>query len=258
MINNYVLAIQAFVKVDTLSYLLQTIPSLIGIEKYTIIIGIDSCNKMRYKNRDHWPEQNKIVKDMVLNFRKSAPCKKVDIIENDTNMGTAPTCKKIVDHAMNFSDYTIFIEDDIILSKDALLYHEHVFELTKSNIDVFAISVGGIDLSRINTNIDNLYKLHKLNWVDSAEFGVNKNIWCKYGEIRGQTMGAINFGNACRTDNKYTISPIIKRMCRLGINHPDSYALYYHPKESIVSDFCQPISNMFEIDTINYKSLLHF
>lgn len=258
MINNFVLSLQTFVKIDTLSHVLSTLPSLIGIEKYTIVIGIDSCNQMRYKNRPHWPEQNKIVKNMIMQFQNKACAKKIDIIENDTNMGTAPTCRRIIDYSMGLSDYVIFIEDDIILSRDALLYHESVFELSKFNTDVFGIGCGSIDLAHVNREPGNLYKLYTLPWIDSAEFGVNSSIWHKYGHIRGQPQGAVDFGKICKDESKYTICPKVKRLCRLGMDHPDSYSVYYHPKETNYSELCKPCSDYFDINVTDYHNLLHF
>lgn len=49
-----VLAIQCFVKYDTLKIVLDNIYQCINVENYTVIFCIDSCLEMSIINRDHW------------------------------------------------------------------------------------------------------------------------------------------------------------------------------------------------------------
>lgn len=257
MQNNHVIAVQTFVKVDTFQYLLDALNSCIGIEKYTVILNIDSCSDMWYQNRLSWIENNKIIKKIAKSFQNNNFCKSVHIIENEHNLGAYTTCKNSIDNAMNFSDYVIFLEDDIILSKDALLFHENTWEIYKNDPNLFAICCGSIDMEHIDTDINNLYQLYSLSWIGSAEFGISKNIWEKYGHIRGQVNGDIDFGMICKNSNMYTICPKIKRCCRMGIDHPDSYSAYHHPKETYIEDRCKPYSDNFNINISSYGPFIY-
>jgi hypothetical protein len=237
-----IIAIQCFVKYDTLNVVLNNIYKCINREKYTVVFCIDSCTKMPYVNKDHWIDNNQKVKDIIYAYKNKNYHKRTIILENDINLGAYQTCLHLMNYCMEITDYVIFIEDDIVLAKDALLFYEKAYDLYKNDPNLFAISSSSVgDESR--NNVENFYKTQKCNWISSCEFGISKNIWNKYGHIRGYKHGDVHFGFACRNNNMYTVCPFVSRMCRLGEYHPDSFSSYYHDKVKQQSMNCIPASN---------------
>jgi hypothetical protein len=246
MINNKVLAIQCFVKTDTLNLLLKNLSKCYDLENYTVVFLIDSCIEMRYRNREHWVEENKKVNDIVQNYKENNLNKKNIILKNTKNLGCYVTCYNLIEYCMTLSDYVIFLEDDVILAEDALVFYEKTFTDHRDDERLFSISSASIN-ENFSNNKDDLYILQKRPWVNSYEFGINKKVWDKYGYIRGSSpRGDFDFGLACRNNNMYTIGPKISRSCRIGIRHQNSYSAYHHNNiELTMPNNCTPNSRHF-------------
>lgn len=248
-----VLAVQCFVKYDTLSIVLQQLSKCIDRENYVLVFGLDSCIDMPYQNREHWRTNNAKVHNLILEYQKSKIYKEIIILQNQKNLGCFKTCQKLIDYCMNITDYVIFLEDDVVLSKDGLLWYEYAYMLSKEEEKLFAISSAPITGLSSNSDKD-LYKMQKCDWIGSCEFGMSKSIWDKYGHLRGQAVaGDVEFGFACRNSNMYTVCPLVSRMFRLGVYHPDSYSTYYHNKAVIQPDRYLPVADSFVIDYNNNK-----
>lgn len=246
-----ILAIQCFVKYDTTKILLDHLSKCYDKENYIVVFGIDSHINMPYKNREHWIENNKKVLDLVDQYALQHLHKDTIILKNEYNLGAYQTCYKLINYCMELSDFVIFIEDDIILGKDALVFYHEVFLLNQQDERMFAVSSsGGISQSQTD-----LFTLKKFNWIGSAEFGIEKKIWQKYGQIRGKRPhGDVEFGQACRSNNMYTICPLVQRSCRIGIHHPDSFSAYHRHNMEIEQKKCVPCSDQFSnLDYSNYK-----
>jgi hypothetical protein len=242
--NFPVLAVQCFVKYDTLKIVLDNIYQCINRENYTVVFCIDSCTKMPYVNRNHWVDNNKKIKNLLYEYKNKNYHKNTIILENEKNLGAYQTCLNLINYCMEMTDYTIFIEDDIILAKDALLFYEKAYELYKNDPNLFAIS--SFPMGRtFDNNINSFYKTYKCDWIGSCEFGISKTIWNEYGHLRGSDHGDVHLGFACRNNNMYTICPFVSRMCRLGEYHPDSFSSYYHDKINEQDMSCVPSSNLF-------------
>lgn len=237
-----VLAIQCFVKYDTLKIVLDNIYQCINAENYTVVFCIDSCVEMPYINRDHWIDNNQKIKNLLYEYKNKNYHKNTIILENEKNLGAYQTCFNLISYCMEMTDYTVFIEDDVILAQDALLFYEKAYNLYRDDPKLFAVSSAPIT-GRYSDNIDDFYKTQKCDWIGSCEFGISKTIWNEYGSIRGSNHGDVNLGFACRNNNMYTICPFVSRMCRLGVYHPDSFSSYYHAKINEQDMSCVPTSN---------------
>jgi hypothetical protein len=245
------LAIQCFVKHDTLKVLLNYLSQCVDRENYSVVFAIDSCVDMPYENRDHWYENNAIVNELLNDYKNQKYHKETIIIKNKNNHGPFVTCYNLISYCMNMSDFIIFLEDDMLLSKDALIFYQKSYEFLKDNAELFAISTTSVTNS---TDKKDLYKLQKCNWVGSSEFAVTKKTWEKYGYLRGnKTAGDVDFGYACRNNNMYTFSPLVSRARRIGFYHNDSYSSYYHNKFYNQNFEYEPDSNKFDI---NYEEKL--
>ena len=259
---NKVLAIQCFVKYNTTKLLLEHLSQCYDRENYSVIFMIDSTINMPYRDREHWIENNNKVSDLVSEHISKNIHKDTIVLKNEYNLGTMRTCHNLINYAMKLSDYVIFLEDDIILGKDALLFYHQAFLFNQKDDKMFGVSSATM-YGQSSESQDNIFTLKKVNWIGSAEFGVGKNVWQKYGHIRGNPPhGAADFGHACRKDNMHTIFPIVNRSCRIGIHHPDSYSGYHHNNiDQNKNQKCSPASDQFltsDLSHINYVSNLKF
>jgi GR25 family glycosyltransferase involved in LPS biosynthesis len=256
---NKVLGIQCFVKYDTTKILLKHLSQCYDKENYIVIFLIDNTINMPYKNREHWIENNNKVSELVSEYASKNIHKDTIVLKNESNLGTSRTCYKLINYCMELSDYIIFLEDDIILGKDALIFYHQAFLFNQKDETMFGVhTMGSRQMSKLEKD---LFTLKKCNWIGSAEFGIGKKVWQKYGHLRGQRPhGAFDFGNACRHNNMHTIFPIVNRSCRIGIHHADSYSGYHNNNiDQNRNQNCSPVSDNFvisDLEYINYGSNL--
>lgn len=242
-----ILAIQCFVKYDTLKIVLENLLRCYNKEKYTVVFGLDSCQNMPYQNRSSWLENNKKILELITNYKKQKYHKDTIILKNEKNLGCYQTCYKLINYAMDLSEFVIFIEDDVLLGRDSLIFYEKAFDIFSNDEKLFAVSSSAVSIHEKKEK--NLFKLQKCNWVPSFQFGLCKKVWQKYGKNRGNgPQGDIDFGFDCRNNDMYTLCPKISRSLRIGINHPDSYTGYYHNN----IDLNYNINNNYEIDSDNF------
>lgn len=271
MINNYVIGIQTFVKLDTLKKLVKSLLKCYGIDKYKIIFFIDSINNSLYTNKIDWIEKNNNVKkyleEIALAFNKY----NIEIYSSSRNIGCYKACVELIDICMNYSDYIIFLEDDVILGQDALLYYEKVYEQYINNniypcLEAVCSSTwrqnsteNRLTCLKQDNNLDKtLQSLETFNWLHSYEFAITKNIWNKYREIRGSPRGDELLGYEFQKHNKHAILPVIGRSCRIGYNHRDGFSTYYGQISKISEDISEIPESDYFLHSTSIYNLLNF
>lgn len=225
--NNKVICVQAFIKEKELSLILEDLEKCINVQNYTLLIFIDSYKDMPWK-KPNWVNLNKNTKSFIYNYINSKNSfKKIQLLEPDTNQGPYLGCKNTIDTAFENSDYIIFLEDDVRVSKDFLIYHERVSEIN----NIFTIT-GYPMLGLADYTIDAVGKVRLVDWSCSFEFGVNLNIWEKYGYLRGKSVGDYLFAEACRKNGLKSIYPATPRSKRTTFQE-NSFSLYMCPEKSV-------------------------
>lgn len=255
--NNKIICIPTFTKIDTLQQTLKHICLADGSENYTVVIMVDSHKDMPYKNRSDWIIKNNNILEFLDTYIKKHSFKDLIIIKTPYNYGPYRSCFHLINYCIELSNYVIFLEDDVIIAKDALILYELMFDIQDKNNDIFAVSCSSMIKKLRSSAEKDIYLLSKASWIPSYEFGINKNIWKKYGYIRGNHPGGdVQFGDCCKKSGLYTIFPKVSRCCRIGQYHEDSYSSYYHKKIIDQYSTCLPDSDMFNIDFIKNKVYL--
>jgi tetratricopeptide (TPR) repeat protein len=116
----YALAVQCFSKSDTLEKVFASLIECRGTKEYGLIILQDNADGSR--KRDVYEQAAESVR---LTLGKWLPklmlaFDSVEIILNPNNKGTAPSCRRLLDRVCERFDGFLFIEDDCLLSPDAL------------------------------------------------------------------------------------------------------------------------------------------
>jgi len=234
-INNNIICINTFVKIKDVFLLLNTLNNCVNANKYKIFISIDSTNNMPYLHRDHWIVQNKILEKELIKYitSKEYNFKSIDLMILNTNYGPYKSCKTMIDIGFKFSDYIIFLEDDCVVSKDFLLYHEYMYNhYVYKHPKTFAISGSSIYIpEKYDFPYYHIDKIYYANWVPSFEFGITYKIWKNFGHLREEQEGDIHFAQACNNLDMHTFYPFIPR-CYRNVNQKDSNSAYYNQKNN--------------------------
>lgn len=250
MKNNFIIGIQCFVKLETLKLVVEKLEQCYNSENYTLMLFVDSSNNLLYKKRPDWITKNKEVKDYIDSY-KSDKFKSIIKYYEKQNLGPYVGCKKTVDLCFEHSDYVIFMEDDSVVSKDYLLFHECLFnQFMLFDENIFAGSASSV----VVENTDKLYEVEKVHWINSTEFSMTKKMWSQFGHLRAKICGDVELGKAVKQNNKYTLMPRkTPRMCKIGRGHPDSFSVLQNAvKLSLEPNNVFLPMDKIEIDKHNY------
>ena len=247
MYNKYV-GILTFNKLDTLKKTISSIENCYDINNYSLVICVDSVEKISYNaNILEYSECNKSILNFLHTYENKNLYKSFNIIEPNVNLGPESSCKFLMDYIFTKTNFGIYLEDDILLCKDALVFYE---KANKEYPECCAYCASSIfKNSIINNNNANQYlnNVHKIDWISSTDFAITKSVWDKYGHIRGDKYnGDVKFGYLIRENKYYTICPMISRCKRIGINHKQGYSTA-KKCEDFVESYFDFNSDLFEL-----------
>jgi hypothetical protein len=199
-------------------------------------------------DKKEWHNLNNGVREYIKSYH-SDKFKNIFKVYSEKNLGPYLGCKKTMDLCMENSDFAIFMEDDSIVSKDYLVFYESLFnQFLAHDNDAFAGSACSV--SPQFSNINKLNSVQKVDWINSTEFGMTREKWEKFGNLRAGQCGDVVLGNAVKANKKYTLMPIVPRMSKIAIGHPDSFSvLNGHSGENIDNIFLP--SNDLQIEHLN-------
>jgi tetratricopeptide (TPR) repeat protein len=236
----YALALQCFSKADTLAKTFASLGTLDSTKEFGLVIIIDSCNGSNL-NQKH-VKGNADVKRLVaaeipqlmdLFFS-------VEVLQNERNLGTAPTCRRMLDHVTNIYSGFVFIEDDCLLAPSALEWCQHHLKMTVHTTGPWFVSCESIFFDRqtreitaeqekhlaefaAQPGIRNAY--HLLNFVPSTCFGTTSEIWKLCANVRSFTRGPESLTRYMTTMGRKTVSPVVPRASDIGMQHELGYSV---------------------------------
>lgn len=238
--NKYCVALQCFNKPDVLANVIESLLSCDNKENFDLTVIQDYFSpEDEKKYYDGWRDVKRLISSYHSKLCESF-CS-FRYISNKTNFGTAPTCKKLLDIVSEEYDAFIFIEDDCILSKDALTVAKFFIE-NHIGIDRFWFAtcesinfnsckkkISRIERDRVLGEFNDLDDLHlmygELNFVPSTCFITTKEIWKITSEIRSFTRGPESLNEYVKANNKKTIFPLIPRASDIGMTHELGYSV---------------------------------
>ena len=236
----YALALQCFCKADTLEHVLQSMLALESSEQFSLIMLQDSVEGS--PKRDRYAKGHQDVKDLISKWLPQLQSKffSVEVLDNKSNLGTAPTCRRLIDYVTTKYDKFVFIEDDCVLVPSALdwiTYHldktvsingpwfatcessyfdkEHrkLEDATKTRLQAIA------DLPSVR----NAYVLN--TFVNSTCFATTAEIWKICANYRSFTRGPESLTRFVKTKGMTTVAPIVPRSSDIGMLHELGYSV---------------------------------
>ncbi len=239
--NSHVICLQCFVKIGILRRLLNNLEKLIGIEKYTLVIYVDSANKIINPNMKEKEDELILKNRRLINYVKQYRADKSNLYKdiilkiNSQNKGPYASSRECLDYCFTLSDYVIFTEDDTVIAKDALLYFEMMYE--KGLLDDEKCLVIAGESKHFDSKDREVSKVHVKKMKEKAEknslnnyftkfnifpptaFATTKKRWQFIRQLKGKPAGDGRLTKLCQSDGYYSIFPIVARVKDIGMTH---------------------------------------
>ena len=236
--------VQCFAKVDTLSALLRSLLACRGAEEIDLILWLDkpaqdsAGSKYIQPNLDVQATVDWFIAANATRFRS------VTRHSNEYSLGTCKTCQIALDYAFDRHSFVIFLEDDCVLSHDALEWFEAARKLPFfENERVWAITGEACLFVRAGTEMSEKeiatarsaasraglgQHFVTAPFVPSTCFATTREKWAEFGQTRGQPLGASDVSQRCLAEGRVTIIPFVARVKDTGMLHERGYSVLHH------------------------------
>lgn len=236
---------------------MESLAAADGAQDYTILIAIDGYNKPnpdaiatastpaatgennKFQGFKYLPSYKKYSKliETAQQYEEISrltgyPFHKVEIKIANENLGYPKNKLRALTWAFEYSDYIIFVEDDIMFYPDALRWFEAHYKsgLIHNSPEIAFISCFGYSFPStlkeydITTHMLDLYLVdelgildayHKHNWHTPWGWATWRSVWDNL-QLKNWTGNAINLGNLVRERNLYEILPLVARCNNIG------------------------------------------
>lgn len=174
-----------------------------GIGDYTVLSYVEPGNKG--------------VIDAVNDEKYHKSFKEHIVVINDEVKGGTENERISMTHGFSLSDYIVFIEDDLLLWRDSLEFHEHCAERFYEDKDVFNITLLNNVFENLNPYIY-MYGIGKRRRFSPAGFGIWRDRFEKINELelwtkdKKTSMDVLIGQNICGNE----IHPKISRIQNIG------------------------------------------
>lgn len=244
------IVVSVFVKDDLIQSQIDNLLRLEKLDEYNLIFCQDNTiNSQKYDSAFYSQKLDNVKTTIELNLHRFRNAK---FFRNDTNIRPPGMCKKSIDTAFMYSDYVIFMEDDIFLAKNALYWFTYFYDNNFLTWDKYKFITGesvfydskiekipsdeklAIIKANINKNSYQQYFIEFDHFLTSSIFATTKSIWdTEIRETRGMVNGA-NLLNELINKNKWkTIFPVVPFAKDIGMLHVDGYSVAYHGKAGV-------------------------
>jgi tetratricopeptide (TPR) repeat protein len=239
-VPKYALAIQCFCKDDTLEKVFEAACALRRAKEFSLIVLQD--NPLKSRKQDIYMGPWNSVRGVLNKWtsRLSESFFSVEFISNTVNLGTTPSCKRLIDYALRRHLGFLFIEDDCILAPAALEWTLYHLENMISTSGPWFVTCESSFFDREDREIseekmstlgrlaksDQLRDVYVMNkFVNSTCFATTKEIWNICGSVRSFTRGCDNLSSFVANRSAGTISPVVPLASDIGMLHELGYSV---------------------------------
>jgi len=245
------LVVQCFVKVDTLRGACESLLKCDGIQDLHLIFWSD--NPIGSRNEAKFGFLQAGVDAYVQCFIESEGqrFRSVEYRTNPTNLGAYKTCELALDHAFKQHPFAILVEDDVVFSRDALLWFdairrqrllddERYWAIAGESVFFDAREkpvspewVAAMCKLAVDEELSQFYALH--NFIPSTCFATTAEKWQQFGQTRGEPVGDVKVCERCAEEGRYGIFPLVPRIKDVGMLHEHGYSVLIHSREGVTS-----------------------
>ena len=236
----YAIAVQCFCKPDTLALLFESLIHLEGVTSVTLVIIQDNIHES--KNPARYAQGYMAVRELLNAWRSrlSERFYSVEYLHNERNLGTAPTCRRLLDDVARKYDGFLFVEDDCILSPQAWNWTSHHLSNSISVAGTWFVSCESSFFDRRDLPLPEglMPRLKEiasrdqfrnsyitLDFVPSTCFATRSDIWRKCANYRSFTRGPESLNKYVEMQGKRTISPVVPYASDIGMLHELGYSV---------------------------------
>jgi hypothetical protein len=243
------LVIAVFVKDDLIQLQIDNLLLLKNISDYNVIFfqdGISDCIHNKY-NSDYYHDKHKRVGEIINKNLKKFNSAIYQI--SPTNIGPSGLCKLSMDYAFKTNDFCIYLEDDVFLANNALIWFTYTSTLLHWDTYKF-ISAESIyydsrsevlsdeTIEHIKTHISNnkyqQYFIEINKFLTSSVFATTKDIWnSEIRVLRGGMNGENQLNDAIQLHNWKCIFPVVPFAKDIGMLHEDGWSVAWHTKDGV-------------------------
>jgi hypothetical protein len=237
-IQKIAIAIQTFNKADTLKGLLDSLLKCDDSEFFSPVILQDSWKKS--KKPEVFKEGFDNVQNLIEQYFPLLVDKfgSIELLVNEQNLGTAPSCVKLLNHVSKKHTSFIFFEDDCILFKDTLVWAKYAIENLIDPYDAHFATCESVffdfgkkqaptdeqvtKLKAIGEHLNSHYC--SLNFVPSTNFLTKSEIWHHYSDLRCLPRGPESLNAFYKETSGKCIFPFVPRTVDIGMEHEMGYS----------------------------------
>lgn len=244
----YALALQCFAKADTLERVLAELLQLHNAKQFALVILQDSAQGSTSRER-YLPGTAAVAQTLAKWLPQlSRHFYSVELFENETNLGTAPSCRRLLDIICSRYSGFLFIEDDCLLAPAALDWAAFHLEHSIHHLGswFFSCESAFFNSESSSVNAENLLALQKLaehrelrfsysfeNFVPSTCFGTSAQLWQLCRQVRSFTRGPESLSLYMKMLSRKTLMPVVPLASDIGMQHSLGYSVMTVGREKI-------------------------
>ena len=242
--NRGAICVQAFNKADTVIDTLDSLSRARMCGSFDLIVVQDGLDGNRFRDRysnEHDATQKAVEGWLAENASAFASAK---FIPESLGRGTAGTARVAVNHGFEGHDWVIFSEDDVLFEADALEWFSSLIMhrgFLRENVWAIAgeskyfDSRGGAVSEALVKDALQCARRHRLiarftyfKWLPSSCFATTIEKWREFEETRGLPRGPKMVNDRCKSEEKFSLWPIIARCRDIGMHHQIGYSMTIH------------------------------
>jgi hypothetical protein len=236
----FALAVQCFCKVDTLEKLFQSLLGLKDAKQYSLLILQD--NPTGSTKSENYAPKCEQVKALISTWHSllASHFFSIEYLINERNLGTAATCRRLLDIVASRYRGFLFVEDDCILAPSALEWATHHLtnSITEDAIWFFTCESSYFDKEgrhlseHLKSRLETLAQHPALkdafvlyDFVPSTCFGTTSEIWNRCAKVRSFTRGPESLNRFLIHHQRKTVGPVVPRASDIGMLHELGYSV---------------------------------
>lgn len=244
----YAVAIQCFNKPDTLDEMLNSLTECTDCNRFSVVLLQDAWEGS--KKEDIYKDSAYKVQEIIAKWLPLLSIKfiNVTVIRNERNLGTAPSCRRLLDYVSNTYKGFVFFEDDCVLSRCALSWSLYCLEERISSYDcwfatcesIFFDSRGYVipddtkaKLKSLSLHASLLFTHCEFGFVPSTCFMTRSKIWEQFSKIRSFPKGPESLNKFYKSKLGRTLFPIVPRVKDIGMLHELGYSVATLGKDNV-------------------------
>lgn len=250
--SDIAILIMIFVKDNLLNKLIDNLKDLEGIDNVHLVFLQDNICGSKFFNYNKFINNfnncQNIIKTRIKEFKSA------EYICNDYNKGVYKTHYEGLEYCLSKYKNVIYIEDDIIVTKNFLNFFNYFFKenllgcdtnqfqfiagesiFFESHIKDYVFTQETINLILDYVNKNKLYTYyHILNkFCPSSCFCINQEVWGLIKEIKKENHSDTLLNKFILDNNLKTVMPIVPLCEDIGMLHDGGYSVQIHSKSNI-------------------------